>query len=290
MDLSEFQYLMNKGYITDVTYAGAILDNYYNGDKSMLKDLTEAQLVEMNLISQPGYVANVHTFTINPTPEDAKVTMKYNGLTLEQNIIIVDHGTDVTWSVEKEGYTKQEETIKVEADEVKDVILEEIEEEIEQVTITFNITPAEATLEVNDEPCPEKSKTVDKGTTLNYTATAEGYDDKTGSVVADSTKEETVTMTKKQYSFTINATPEGATVTINDEQVNTKMVEHGSSVTWSVTKEGFTEQSGVEESVTSEITKQIDLVATSPESAMVMTMSEEPVEEPVVAKASKSKK
>lgn len=195
MDLSEFQYLMNKGYITDVTFANTVLDNYYNGDKSILKDLTEAQMVEKNIISQPGYVAGVHTFTINPTPADAKVTMKYDDMSLEQNIVIVKHGTEVEWIVEKEGFTTQSQKESIEADITKDITLVSATPSPEMVTITFSTTPTEATLTVNEEPCPEKSKTVEKNTSLNYTATAVGYDPKSDTVIADSTKQVTITLT-----------------------------------------------------------------------------------------------
>lgn len=130
----------------------------------------------------------------------------------------------------------------------------------EKVTITFNTTPEEATLTVNEAPCPEKSITVDKDSSVSYTASAEGYDDKTDTVQADSTKEVPITLTKKQYDFTINATPNDATVTINDEQVKTKKVEHGSRVTWKVEKENYTPQSGTEENVTQNVTKEITLV------------------------------
>lgn len=136
---------------------------------------------------------------------------------------------------------------------------EEPIEPTEQVTLTFTTSPAEAELTVNSEPCPEKSITVDKGSSVTYTATAEGYDDKTDTVQADSTKEVQVTMTKKQYDFTVNATPDDATVTINSEQVKTKKVEHGSSVTWKVEKENYTPQEGTEESVTQNTTKDITL-------------------------------
>lgn len=130
----------------------------------------------------------------------------------------------------------------------------------EKVTITFNTTPEEATLTVNEAPCPKKSITVDKYSSVSYTASAEGYDDKTDTVQADSTKEVPITLIKKQYDFTINATPNDATVTINDEQVKTKKVEHGTRVTWKVEKENYTPQSGTEENVTQNVTKEITLV------------------------------
>ena len=159
----------------------------------------------------------------------------------------------------------------------------EPEEPIEQVTLTFNTTPEEATLTVNDAPCPEKTITADKGSSVTYTATAEGYNDKTDTIQADSTKEVPITLTKKQYDFTINATPEDATVTINDEQVKTKKVEHGARVTWKVEKENYTPQEGTEESVTQNVTKEITLelvnhtftINTTPVGATV-TINDEP--------------
>lgn len=272
MELTEFQYLINNGYITDVTYVNTIMENYNTGDKSLLKNLSESDLVDKNIISQSQYIAKMHTFTVNVTPEDAKITLKYGDKVLEQKQVIVEHGTSLTWSAEKEGYTKQEETVIVNADEVKNVELEEITLEPEMVTITFNITPEEATLTIDGEPCPEKSKTVELGSELNYTVTTEGYNDVTASVTADSTKTETINMTKKQYNFTITATPEGATVTIGGEQVTTKKVDHGSNVEWSVTMEGYTTQSGTESNITADVSKNINLEAIS-EEASVMTTS-----------------
>lgn len=129
----------------------------------------------------------------------------------------------------------------------------------EMVTITFNTTPPEATIEIDGEPLEGKSTQVKKGETITYTAKASGYNDKTDSVQADSTKEVPITLIKKQYDFTINATPSDATVTINDEQVKTKKVEHGTRVTWKVEKENYTPQEGTEESVTQNVTKEITL-------------------------------
>lgn len=153
----------------------------------------------------------------------------------------------------------------------------------ETVTITFNVTPEEATLTVNEAPCPDKTITVDKDSSVTYKAVADGYDEKSDTVQADSTKSVEVTLPKKQYDFTVNATPSDATVTINDEQVKTKKVEHGSRVTWKVEKENYTPQEGTEESVTENTTKDITLelvnhtftINATPEGATV-TINDEP--------------
>ena len=58
----------------------------------------------------------------------------------------------------------------------------------EKVTITFNTTPPEATIEIGGEPLEGKTTQVKKGETITYTAKASGYKDKTDSVLADSEK------------------------------------------------------------------------------------------------------
>lgn len=45
------------------------------------------------------------TVTVNPTPDDATVTLTSTGETQDGNAIEVDYGSDVSYSVAKEGYT-----------------------------------------------------------------------------------------------------------------------------------------------------------------------------------------
>lgn len=45
------------------------------------------------------------TVTVNPTPDDATVTLTSAGETQDGNAIEVDYGSDVSYSVAKEGYT-----------------------------------------------------------------------------------------------------------------------------------------------------------------------------------------
>lgn len=65
-----------------------------------------------------------------------------------------------------------------------------------------------------------------------------------------------------QVTFEINVLPADATVTINGESQTKVTVEYGTEVTWSVTKDNYTEQSGTEK-VTSNIVKDITLAAVS---------------------------
>ena len=67
----------------------------------------------------------------------------------------------------------------------------------------------------------------------------------------------------KKVMFTINATPSDATVTLNGQTTNSITVDYGTTVNWSVSKSGYTTQSG-NEVVTSDIAKNIVLTESDP--------------------------
>ena len=262
MELQELKTLAEQGFFTDIT----AYEHYANNEEE-LQSLTTAQLAEMGFIGQVDKASTPDpepepeekvTITFNTTPPEA--TIEIGGEPLEGKTTQVKKGETITYTAKASGYKDKTDSVLADSEKTVEVVLEAEEEPAEQVTLTFKTTPEEATLTVNEAPCPEKSITVDKGSSVTYTASAEGYDDKTDTVQADSTKEVPITLTKKQYDFTINATPSDATVTINDEQVKTKKVEHGSRVTWKVEKENYTPQEGTEENVTQNVTKEITLV------------------------------
>ena len=64
-----------------------------------------------------------YTFTINPTPSTAIVTLTASGYTQSGNSITVPSGTSVTWKVSATGYTEQNGTHTVTKNESKSVTL-----------------------------------------------------------------------------------------------------------------------------------------------------------------------
>ena len=70
-------------------------------------------------------------------------------------------------------------------------------------------------------------------------------------------------MKATMFTFTINATPSDATITLNGQTTKSITVDYGTSVNWSVSKSGYTTQSG-NEVVTSDITKNIVLTQSGP--------------------------
>ena len=65
----------------------------------------------------------MYTFTINPTPSDATVTLTATGYTQSGKSITVPSGTSVSWNVEATGYTSQYGTHTVTKTESKSVTL-----------------------------------------------------------------------------------------------------------------------------------------------------------------------
>lgn len=66
----------------------------------------------------------------------------------------------------------------------------------------------------------------------------------TGTYTLSADKTETVTLVPVQYTFTIDATPNDATVTINDVEQTSLTANVNTEITWSVAKEGYTTQTG----------------------------------------------
>ena len=104
---------------TSITVGGnALNSSYYSASESsgivtVTIPTTSAQQITgnviINVIATAGSapVVTNYTFTINPTPSDATVTLTASGYTQNGNSITVANGTTVSWSVSASGYTEQ---------------------------------------------------------------------------------------------------------------------------------------------------------------------------------------
>ena len=86
-----------------------------------------------------------YTLTINPTPADATVVLTATGFTQVGNSITVDAGTRVTYTVSKTGYVTATDSIVVNGDRSRSVVLEE-----EQPAVTYYRLTSEPTRMVID--------------------------------------------------------------------------------------------------------------------------------------------
>ena len=189
---------------------------------------------------------NQVTFTITPSPSDAAVTI--NGET--RTSITVDAGSNINWSVSKPGYVTQSDTQTMgENDITLPVSLNK-----KQVTFTINPTPSNATVEMIGElngRTITKSGTgttsinVDAGTTIVYETSATYYETLTSEyIIGDSNYVLTLSLNKKQVTFTINPTPNDATVKINGITGKSLTVDAGSEISWIVNRNTYYDKSG----------------------------------------------
>ena len=188
-----------------------------------------------------------HTFTINPTPANAKVII--NGI--ERKSITTIQGSEIVWSVSAENYTTKSGTLTLTQTEVLDVELEAI-----MHTFTINATPDDAVVVINGTE--RKSLTAIQGSEIVWSVSATGYTSQNGSFVLTESKELEVDLSILRFSFVINPTPSDAKVIINGTETKSVMVDYGTNVSWSVSSEGYVEQSG-EQIVTKNTTLPINL-------------------------------
>lgn len=92
--------------------------------------VTDNQTIPISLVNQ-------FTFTINPTPSDATVTITAPGSTQVGNSILVDPGTTVSYSVSKSAYVTQSSSITINSNLTSPINL--------SCALPVNLTPPSAT-------------------------------------------------------------------------------------------------------------------------------------------------
>lgn len=155
-------------------------------DATATVDATTNNTVNVTMSAQAPTTEKV-TVTINATPADATVTI--NGQTV--STLEVEKGTDVTWSVAKEGYTTQEGTYSAIAEDKTETITLVGEER----TVTFTVSGYKAettpTITVGEQEITGTTTTAKVGDVISWKVTGTKEDDsaaeKTGTftVVAD---------------------------------------------------------------------------------------------------------
>lgn len=123
------------------------------------------------------------------------------------------------------------------------------------VTLTINTTPKSAKVTINDEVTKEATLITYQGEAakFNYKVEASDYITKEDSIELVESKELSVALDKllTDVTFTINATPNDAKVTINGEERTTHTVQHWKkelvTFNYSVEAEGYKTVTGTEE-------------------------------------------
>ena len=199
----------------------------------------------VSIDGQPGLIG--HVFSI---VTDAANTVIINGV--ETRSVSVREGENVVWSVERRGYVSQSGTYTMgDEDYTETVTLVK-----EQYTFSIVATPADATVTINGEV--RSAITAEFETVITWSVVREGYTSQSGTYVLVENHSEAVSLVINQYTFSIVATPADATVTINGEVRSSITADYGTSITWEVSKEGYTTQSNTE-TLTGDTTRNITL-------------------------------
>lgn len=209
---------------------------------SYLRDSSE-DLIYNSETGQYDPVPTTAVLTIVPTPNDATVTFSTG--TVSGNTCTVNIGTSVTYTVSKTGYTTASATVTVNADISIPVSLTEI-----LYTYAIDPVPADATVILTATGYTQSgnSITVPVNTVVDWSVSAPHYDTQSGSKTVTQTETDTVTLVETLYTYTINPTPNDATVTLSatgySQVGNSISVPYNTLVDWSVSKANYTTQSG----------------------------------------------
>ena len=208
--------------------------------------------------------------TVSPTPSDATVTLEANGYTTVTGVgdqsIEVDPNTSVSYTVERTGYQTVTDSETVTTTHTTSVSLT-----AETYAITVTPTPSDATVTLIASGYTTVTGTgaqtinVEYNTQVIYTVEKTGYNTATDTIVATQAINEPVTINVVTYVVEIRPTPSDATVVLTAtgyiQSGNTITVGYGTAVSYSVSKQGYTTQTGSISSVTENSTIYIDLTS-----------------------------
>ena len=192
----------------------------------------------LNVTLQPEHPDNV-TLTVNTDPADA--TVIFSTGTVSGKSCTIPYNTSVTYTISRTGYkTSDPVTITL----IEDTTVTAPALTPNDYTVTFTTTPSDATITFNTAGTVSgKSITVPYGTVISYNISCTGYQSKNNQTYT-CTKTETVTapaLDKNNYTFTVNTTPNDATVNFNTGTVSghSVTVPYETTVTYTISKTGY---------------------------------------------------
>ena len=217
--------------------------------------------------------------TIIPIPSDATVTFSTG--TVSGNTCTVEKGTSVTYTVSKEHYNTESDTVIVNADTSITITLAET-----LYTYTINPTPSDATVTLTATEYTQSGNSilVPYNTTVNWSVSKDNYTTRSGTKTIIETTTDNITLNLKPCTLNIVPTPSDATVILTatgySQQDNSIIVPYGTTVSYEVSKEGYVSQSNTI-NVVSDITLPISLA----EIQCIITVNPDPADATVILTA-----
>lgn len=223
----------------------------YNDINGRVENITENKQVSNIRLEKKKYTVKLNVLDINGEILTG-VIRKVNGTTITDSGILIEHGTQIAYSAEKEGYNTKQGVEMITSDKEITITLKK------PCTIIINATPSDATIKINGTT--RNSITLEEGDKLSYSVEKSGYESVTKENITV-TKGETINITlKKIWVVTIKPTPSDATVKINGKTTKQLTVYDGDTISYSVEKTGYAPQSGsktINETTTMSITLKI---------------------------------
>ena len=223
--------VVNRG--TEVSYTVS-KSNYTSITNTItLKDDTN---IDVNLATDN------YTVTIATTPSDAVVTFdtSISGGTVSGKSITVPYNTEITYSVSKTGYQTLSNQIYT---VVRTEVINATPLTKNNYTLTINPDPVDAivTLTADGYTQLNNSITVPYETSVNYSVSRSGYATQSGSEIVTSTKTTNISLTKNNYTLTVNTNPSDATIDFSTGTVSghSVTVPYNTTVTYTVSKSGY---------------------------------------------------
>lgn len=209
----------------------------YNDVNGKIENITENKEISNIKLEKKKYTIVFNVFDINGNAISDTVN-KINGIVVtDSNPVTVEHGTKISYSVEKDGYnTVIVQDVEIISSDPINVTLKK------PCTITINPTPSDATVVING--ITRNTITVEEGDKISYSVEKSGYETKAENDMVI-TKDETFNITlNKVWVVTINPTPSDAVVKINGKTTKQLTVYDGDTISYSVEKTGYEPQSG----------------------------------------------
>ena len=179
------------------------------------------------------------TFTINPTPSNATVTLTATGYTQQGNSITVPSGTTVSYSVAKSNCITTTGSEVITSTHTTNVSV--------KCKLTVNTDPIDASVTFSTGTVSGHDCTVPYNTTVTYYASKSGYvTSDPQSITLTSNTPVSVTLVEELFTLTINPTPLDATVTLTasgyTQSGNSIAVRAGTNVNYDVSKTQYIHQ------------------------------------------------
>ena len=197
----------------------ATCDGYRNKTYT-ISTLTKDYNIYLEFTAEDIIPAERYSVIVNCNVNDA--TIEINGI--ERSYAQVEAGSDVSIRAYKEGYNTFETTIEnISKDEVIDATLTEITPD--KVTLTLNLTPSDARTNIYNRNngihyINVRSLSVDPGTVVDVTVTAQGYDSyHNDGLVLNVNTTLNITLQESEapkYTLHISPTPSNAAVSLKN--------------------------------------------------------------------------